>query len=139
MEDINETPNKDQPFSAGYYVLTAAEALLKEASSDPRDYGKAWYLKELLIMERLLDSLRPGHIDVGDENFNKYDEREQEVRRKLGEFRKTLDPALDQEIVSTMMKLDEQKGELASNIHLPVSKNPNATVLEAYLDESPEE
>jgi hypothetical protein len=59
-------------------------------------------------MERLLDALRPSHIEVGPKNFEKYDKREQAIRQGIGQFSDTVDPKLKQTIISAMTSYEEQ-------------------------------
>ncbi len=110
----DKTPSKNDQFAAGYHVLAAAEAFLQEAPADVREYGKGWYLTNLLKMERLLDALRPGHTDVGKKNFDIYDKKEQSVRQKISQFADTLDPDLKQTIISSMTCIEEQVEDLPS-------------------------
>lgn len=99
-------------FQAGYGLLDCAEQFLEEAQSDPREYGAEWYLIKLMRIERLLDALRPGHLDVGDEKFDEYDRREKAFRAGLRQFQDTHDSAASTLIIKEMVRLDEEEGDI---------------------------
>lgn len=104
--------NKNKPLSAGYYILDCTEALLKEAKTDPREYGKGWYLRNLLILERLADFLRPLTPRVSRHDVDKYYQREEAIRYKIGHFAKALDPKLRDEIYAGIAKLEDDLSSL---------------------------
>jgi CRISPR/Cas system-associated protein endoribonuclease Cas2 len=105
---------KNKPNSAGFYLLDAGEALLKEASDRTReDYDDYLHLLLLHRIERLLDALRATRSDGFSQTESKaYRKREEAFRQHLFEFQSSLK---NQDAVHAIIKAQTESDDRESN------------------------